>query len=192
MDESKDRARTKRTIVGGRPPGRSRIYGAIPRGIEVLVKKASVDRAFRQVLLERRAEAAREIGLELTAAERAMLDAIPQAQLEATIEHIKVPDPQRRAFLGQIAAAMLAALASGCQPPTRQVEGIRPDSEDNALSTPEATSTPDWIIREVEVTKIVGHTVDVKDIYTLSPTATSEATPTPRVIEKGIRPDPPQ
>lgn len=30
-------------IVGGRPPGSGTRVGAIPRGVEVLVKKASVD-----------------------------------------------------------------------------------------------------------------------------------------------------
>ena len=37
--------------------------GGVPRGIEVLLKKASVDPAFRELLLSRRAEAANAIGL---------------------------------------------------------------------------------------------------------------------------------
>ena len=40
--------------VAGVPPG----HGDIPRGIELLVKKASVDAEFRALQLERRAEAA--------------------------------------------------------------------------------------------------------------------------------------
>lgn len=101
------------TIVGGRPPGSGQSVGPIPRGIEVLVKKASVDPAFRQVLLEERAGAADRIGLELAPAEVMMLRAVPAAQLEAIIARTHVPQEHRRAFLGQVAAAMLAALGVG-------------------------------------------------------------------------------
>jgi hypothetical protein len=107
----------KTTIVGARPPGPGRQLEDVPRGIEVLIKKASVDPAFRQLLLDKRAEAAREIALELLPAEIMALNAIPRSQLEKTIEKTTVPDPQRRAFLGQVGAVMLAALTlglSGC------------------------------------------------------------------------------
>ena len=53
------------TIVGGWPPGSGKPLGPIPRGIEVLVKKAAVDPQFRRLLLEKRGEAAKEIGLAL-------------------------------------------------------------------------------------------------------------------------------
>ena len=86
---------------------------AIPRGIEVLVKKASVDPAFRALLLERRAEAAVEIGLTLDPAEAAMLDAIPAAQLDAIIARTTVDPVSRAAFLGKAAAVMIAALGAG-------------------------------------------------------------------------------
>src|SRR4030042_1117067 len=49
----------------------------IPRGIEVLIKKAAVDPEFRAVLLEKRAAAADEIGLVLDPAEGLMLPAAP-------------------------------------------------------------------------------------------------------------------
>ena len=39
------------TIVGARPPGQGRARGNIPRGIEVLVKKASIDPDFHALLL---------------------------------------------------------------------------------------------------------------------------------------------
>ncbi|MCP4231927.1 MAG: hypothetical protein GY771_17500, partial [bacterium] len=80
-----------------------------PRGIEILVKKASVDGAFRRHLLTERSGAAERIGLELDPAEAAMLDAIPEAQLVATIEKTKVTPLLRPAFTGYAAAAMLAA-----------------------------------------------------------------------------------
>jgi len=84
----------------------------IPRGIEVLVKKASVDPAFRTLLLQKRTEAAGEIDLELDAAEAMMLDAVPDAQLEAIIARTSVPQEHRRTFLGKAAAAMLAAIGA--------------------------------------------------------------------------------
>ena len=86
---------------------------AIPRGIEVLVKKASVHPAFRALLLERRAGAAKEIDLTLDPAEAAILDAIPAAQLEAIIARTTVDPVSRAAFLGKAAAVMIAALGAG-------------------------------------------------------------------------------
>jgi acyl carrier protein len=85
----------------------------IPQGIEVLVKKASVDAQFRELLLTRPTEAAGQIGLALTAAESLMLAAVPRGQLEAIIAQVSVPQEHRRAFLGKAAAAMLAALGVG-------------------------------------------------------------------------------
>jgi hypothetical protein len=99
--------------------------GSIPRGIEVLVKKASVDPGFKAILLERRAAAAAEIGLALEPAEALMLDAVPAGQLEAIIARIVVPEEHRRAFLGKAAAAMLATMglvmSTGCP------AGVSPD-----------------------------------------------------------------
>lgn len=119
------------TIVGGRPFKRSRLIHGIPRGIEVLIKKASVDPEFRAVLLKERAEAAAEIELELSATEATMLKAIPAAQIEKIIDNAKVPDEHRRIFLGKMAAAMLAVLSGlglpGCSPGGFKYKGIRPD-----------------------------------------------------------------
>lgn len=103
----------KTTIVGGRPPGPGKGVGAIPRGIEVLVKKASVDADFRRLLLAKRAEAAKEIDLTLEPAEAMMLNAVPAAQLEAIIASTTVAPVSRAAFLGKAAAAMLAAIGAG-------------------------------------------------------------------------------
>lgn len=98
------------TIVGGRPPGSGQPLGSIPRGIEILVKKAAVDPEFKSVLLARRESAADEIGLELAPTEVMMLRAVPNEQLEAIVGRTRVPDEHRRAFLGKVAAVMLAAL----------------------------------------------------------------------------------
>jgi hypothetical protein len=116
------------TIVGGRPPGPGKGIGSIPRGIEVLVKKASVDPHFKKLLLANRAEAAKGIELELDAAEAAMLESIPSAQLEAIIAHTTVSPKRRAAFLGRAAAVMLAALgaSTGCGT-SPAIDGVRPD-----------------------------------------------------------------
>ena len=131
-----ERPAVRTTIVGGRPPqaglapgganpGRAehglggKSVGEVPRGIEVLVKKAAVDIEFRTTLLEKRAKAAKEIGLDLDPAEAAMLDGVPTAQLEAIVAGTKVDEKARPAFLGKAAAVMIAALGVGtvgCEP----------------------------------------------------------------------------
>ena len=121
------------TIVGGRPPGCGKPVGEIPRGIEVLVKKAAVDPAFRTLLLEQRSAAADEIGLTLAPAEAVMLDAVTQPQLDGIIANTVVPPKQRPAFMGRAAAAMLIALGatvmSGCDglAPTKGIAPDRPE-----------------------------------------------------------------
>jgi hypothetical protein len=114
--------------------------GSIPRGIEVLVSKASLDAEFRALLLKRRAKAADEIGLALSPAESMMLGAIPAAQLEAVIARTKVAPSNRRAFLGRAAAVMLAALGmTGCE--VGCVKGIRPDRARDMEPGPTAEKT---------------------------------------------------
>jgi hypothetical protein len=100
------------TIVGGRPPGNGKGVSDVPRGVEVLVKKASVDPKFKKLLLETRAAAAETIALVLEPAEAAMLDAVPQPQLEAIVANTKVSPKLRPAFLGYAAGVMLAALST--------------------------------------------------------------------------------
>ena len=101
------------TIVGGRPPGSGTQTGDIPRGIEVLVKKASVDPEFRRLLLDKRSKAAKEIDLELNPSEADMLDAIPCEQLEKIIDNTKVPPDQKPVFLGKVSKLMLATIIAG-------------------------------------------------------------------------------
>ncbi len=88
------------------------MLNTIPRGVEVLVKKAAVDPAFKQLLLEERAAAAEAIALKLEPAEVAMLNAIPAKQLAAIVANTKVSPSLRPAFLGYAAAVMLAALGA--------------------------------------------------------------------------------
>ena len=85
--------------------------GDVPRGIEILLKKAAVDPEFCSLFLEHREEAARQIGLELEPFELAMVQTFPTEQLAAIIRQTEVPQSHRRAFLGTAAAAMLAVLS---------------------------------------------------------------------------------
>lgn len=113
----------KMTIVGGRPPGCGRELGAIPRGVEVLVKKASVDPWFKALLMNQRAGAAEAIGLALAPAEVTLLNFIPASQLDAVIARTKIEPSKMPAFLGKAAAVMLVALGASSAPaqlaPTR-------------------------------------------------------------------------
>jgi len=114
------------TIVGGRPPGSGQPIGPVPRGIEILLKKAVVDPEFRKLLLDDPNQAAASIELELDPVESAMLRTFPKEQLAAVIDKTQVPQTQRRAFLGHTAALMLTVLGgatfiAGCP------KGIRPD-----------------------------------------------------------------
>jgi hypothetical protein len=101
------------TIVGGRPPGSGQPIGQIPRGLEVLLKKASVDAEFRELLLADANQAAASIELALDPVESAMLQTIPKEQLLAIINQTEVPQVHRRTFLEKSAAAMLLVLTGG-------------------------------------------------------------------------------
>lgn len=117
----------KTTIVGGRPPGSGRNNVVVPRGIEVLVKRAAVDPDFRKLLLLERSSAAAVIGLELDPAENAMLSAIPLGQLSQIINQTEVPPEQRRILLEQVATDMLPVpqFAEGGKRPFH-ITGISP------------------------------------------------------------------
>ncbi len=139
MSEKKtEREAVFTTIVGGRPPGCGTSVGEIPRGIEILVKKASVDPEFKEILLRNRTGAAAEIGLELNPSERAIINGIPEMQLRMIIEKTKIEPRQRPAFLGKAAALMIVALGAtaltGCE---EKFGGSRPDIPKEKLNAPQ-------------------------------------------------------
>jgi hypothetical protein len=201
------------TIVGGRPPGAGKPMGNVPRGIEVLIKKAAVDSIFRQLLLEQRAEAAKTIGLELRSSEIAMLAGIPQAQLEAIISQTRVDSKLRPILMGAAAAVMLVALGAdlvGCskEEPIRP-GGSRPDQPPTPATTSAPASTvapekpivcggsrPDTPIPDLGPAPSTPETTNPSPAVTPTPPDTDSAlTPvTPRVIPSvgGVRPDRPQ
>jgi len=98
------------TIVGGRPSGMTDPGRGIPRGMELLLKRAAVDDDFFGELLVKRATVADSLAIPLDPAERAMLNAIPEAQLRGIITRTKVPEIQKKALTGASAAAMIALL----------------------------------------------------------------------------------
>ena len=100
-DRPAEQEAVRTTIVGGRPPGSGQKVGPIPRGIEILLRKASVDPAFKDLLLANRGGAAEAIGLKLEPGEALMLAAAPAAQLEAVIARTSVPQEHRLAFSGR-------------------------------------------------------------------------------------------
>lgn len=108
---------------------------AIPRGIEVLVKKAAVDADFRRELLSRRSAAAELIDLKLTTAEASMLDSIPAGQLEAIIARTQVDPPLRPVFMGKASTLMLIALGAGLAVASIACPslGVRPDERQRVL-----------------------------------------------------------
>jgi hypothetical protein len=139
----------KTTIVGGRPPGSGRNNVPVPRGIEVLVKKAAVDAEFRELLLAQRGGAAASIELELDPAESAMLGAIPQEQLARIVDQTEVATELRPAFAGRIGAVMLAALGAGLvASSSAKPAGVQSDQPQGVASVSEpsvstnATSPP--------------------------------------------------
>ena len=97
----------------------------IPRNVEVLIKKAAVDPELKALLLDKRAEAAKAVGLELDAVESAMLAACPLEQLERIIALTKAQPRGGNALLGT--AVTVAVLATGA-----------------ALFLPSLGSRPDW------------------------------------------------
>jgi hypothetical protein len=98
------------TIVGGRPPEADAALPPVPTGIQSLLRLASVDPKFRRQLLERRGEVAPAAKVRLNSTERAILAAIPAAQLEQMIDFLPPPPAGRHAFLRQTAATAVVLL----------------------------------------------------------------------------------
>jgi len=121
-----------KTIVGGRSAD-SKPAANSPRGIEILLKKASVDGDFANVLLESPEEAARLISLDLHDSERRILLNTPSSTLQTMIRHTTVKRQQLSAFKTMSAALMLAAvlavssLGSACDSGSTPSKGISAD-----------------------------------------------------------------
>jgi hypothetical protein len=122
-DFARQAART--TIVGGQPPAEQRPLVQIPVGLERLLGMAAVDPRFCEALILDWRQATAAAGFELTGAERQILEAIGDAQLQQMASQMdqRLVDEQRRSFLSQAGAALVvlaggatvAASAAGCR-----------------------------------------------------------------------------
>ncbi len=100
------------TIVGGQPSEDKSELPPVPVGLQRLLRLASVDRRFRRELLQRRAELAETVPIQLTKSERAILNAVPAQQLGAMVDHMPPPAPSRRDFLRQTAFSSVLLLGA--------------------------------------------------------------------------------
>jgi hypothetical protein len=110
------------------------------RGFEVLVKKASVDPVFRELLLDARAEAAKVIGLKLSEPEAEILNEVLAERLEAVIARAKVTPEQREVFLGSSGEKMLEALGAVESYKVWCTLGIRPDGRVDSVEIADAAT----------------------------------------------------
>ncbi len=199
MPEEQEAVRT--TIVGGRPPGPGKKNDTVPRGMEVLIKKASVDGDFYGVLLEERSKAAERISLELDPSEAMMLDGIPETQLITIIGNTRVKEKHVPAFLGYAAAAMLATvgLASvACNEEDYRGEskGIDPDTGymDESEDEEEEIVAPTGIRPDLEYMEEgdgpEGEEAEGEEIEGVEATEEEES-PGEVMISRGVRPDQP-
>jgi hypothetical protein len=109
-DEGAEATSPRTTIVGGRPPEDQASTAPLPTGIQRLLRLASVDQAFARELCARRDGMASVAAVELNASERAILRAIPEAQLASMIATLPPPAPDRRDFLRESAASAVVLL----------------------------------------------------------------------------------
>jgi hypothetical protein len=85
----------------------------VPTGLQRLLRLAAADSRFRAELIERRSAIAAPAATALSASERAILDAVPAAQLAAMIDGLPPVSSDRRTFLRDAAAAALVVLSGG-------------------------------------------------------------------------------
>jgi hypothetical protein len=120
----------------------------VPTGIQQLLRLAAIDEVFHRELLERRDELATVAAIALTPSERAILRAVPAAQLRSMIANLPLPTPDRRGFLREAASSAVLVLggaaviaSESCQRPERkEMEsegGISPHLREKPVKRPE-------------------------------------------------------
>lgn len=163
------------TIVGGRPQANKSKRTDIPRGLELLIKRAAVDEVFRNELLQKRDKLVDEMQIPLDASEKAMLSCVPVDHLEKMILATEVPSSQRKAIAAGSAAAMIALFTQLTFAPVAALAETQPATQQ--------------LVDALEIT-------DIKLAAGLSaPTGSRPDSPieededTAPVFVKGIRPD---
>lgn len=129
------------TIVGGQPRREERVIPGsenteIPVGFEMLLYRAAQDPELKLLLLSDRDAAIASAGIRLRPAERATLDAVSDEALGRMIDRIEPSNPQRRKFMGNVAAAV-TSLAAG----TVAFAGLGGCDEDTSGTTPGGSAT---------------------------------------------------
>jgi hypothetical protein len=169
-----------------------------PRGMEVLIKKAAVDPAFKRLLLEKRAGAAESIDLVLDPTEVTMLATIPESQLSAIIASTTVAPRIRSAFQGCVAAVMLAALGCGTNSGSANTattsdpgqivpQGISPDTSyvaPKADNIPRETGTLKGKVTDQQDREIASAVISVSLAWVVIPGTSS--TPSPDAPIRGM------
>ncbi len=186
MEENKGQGLIKPTIVGVRPPEGRVDFKSRPIGIEILLKKAKVDREFKMRLLKERAPAAAGICLRLEPEETAILNSIPEDQLSQMIDRTEVREEIKSVFEKYIAAAMVAALgltpmlATGCRvTPAGVISDTNTPVETPAMTPAQsATATATSTIDVISTATIATPTPSATSVGTTVPTPTRTSTPT--------------
>ncbi len=129
MATSEDPQDQGHTIVGGRPAAAKSQRTDIPRGLELLIKRAAIDSEFRITLLEKREKLIEELQIPLDESEKAMLACVPAEHLEKMIAATEVPTSQKRALRTGSVAAMVALMTGLAFAPvaggTNQTQPVR-------------------------------------------------------------------
>lgn len=126
-----------RTIVGGRSRS-NKLVGDIPRGIEILLKKASVDPDFYAFLLQNPLGAARSIELDLKPVEKSILNNIDEHILQKMIASTRVPKQHIKSFrTAKTAAVLIFLLSSTMVMAGGETEGMEP--------------MPAWEVEQIEL-----------------------------------------
>ncbi len=100
---------------------RSGTGSTLPIGVERALTRATRDAEFRADLRKRRGAAAVDAGIELTAAERAVLEAIDERQLDRMIGHLEDR-------VVEVPTSEIVAAPGGIRPGPPAAQGIRPEA----------------------------------------------------------------
>ncbi len=116
----------------------------LPTGLQRLLRLASLDDRFLDLLVERRAAAADAAGVPLTSGEIRVLGAAEEPQIRAMARQAAPADRDRREILRELAAATVlvltggTALALGCRKDDDELAPERPESRRGAYVMPDA------------------------------------------------------
>ena len=116
-------------------------------GIEMLIKRAAVDPAFRTELLAARSNAAKDAAVQLSYSEQQVLDTYPEDWLKKIIDSTRVPDCERRAFLGKAAAVVATTISAGL---AQEAAGAENQPAKDTPQDPAAAPAEDPMLTELK------------------------------------------